>query len=48
METDLDEDCVGHDQDLLALSELKMKGITMSPLPISAAQAKNFVLTSTH
>lgn len=44
-EAELTEECVEHGQDLLALSE-KMKTIVMSPLPISAAQAKGFILAS--
>jgi len=45
-ETDLAEECLEHDQDLLALAE-KMKTIVTSPLPISAAQTKGFILRST-
>ncbi|KAG8217719.1 hypothetical protein J3R82DRAFT_5877 [Butyriboletus roseoflavus] len=45
-EADLTEECVEHGQDLLALAE-RMETIVMSPLPISAAQTKGFILTST-
>ena len=45
-EADLAEEYLEHGQDLLALAE-KMKTIVMSPLPISAAQTKGFILTST-
>lgn len=45
-EADLTEACAEHSQDLLALAE-KMKTIVTSPLPISAAQTKGLILTST-
>ena len=45
-EADLAEEYLEHGQDLLALAG-KMKTVVMSPLPISAAQTKGFILTST-
>lgn len=45
-EADLTEECVEHGQDLIALAE-RMETIVVSPLPISAAQTKGFILTST-
>ncbi|KAH0827172.1 hypothetical protein J3R83DRAFT_4863 [Lanmaoa asiatica] len=44
-DANLTEDCIEHGQDLLALAE-KTETIVRSPLPISAAQTKGFILTS--